>query len=190
MLIVYTLTEEKLKSKNHCLEELILQMANGDVNAMGEFYELAKNDVYAYALSKTANVTEAEDITQDTFVQIWKNAKLYQAMGKPLAWVFTIELNRIRRMYDTNKRFRPLDECVREEKSQTDFSQNVENSEFISQVMAVLSEEEREIIILHVVSGLKHREIANLIQKPLSTVLSKYNRALKKLRLQIKQKGE
>ena len=46
-------------------------------------------------------------------------------------------------------------------------------------------EEERQIILLHAVSGLKHREIAELLEKPLSTVLSKYNRGLKKMKIQL-----
>ncbi|MBR2716874.1 MAG: sigma-70 family RNA polymerase sigma factor, partial [Oscillospiraceae bacterium] len=49
----------------------------------------------------------------------------------------------------------------------------------------VLSEEERQIIMLHAVSGLKHREISELLQRPLSTVLSRYSRGIKKLRREL-----
>ena len=52
----------------------------------------------------------------------------------------------------------------------------------MQQALAALGEEERRIILLHAVTGLKHREIAALLELPLSTVLSKYNRALKKMR--------
>lgn len=45
----------------------------------------------------------------------------------------------------------------------------------------VLNMEERQIVILHAVSGLKHKEISQIVKRPLSTVLSKYNRAIKKL---------
>jgi len=45
-----------------------------------------------------------------------------------------------------------------------------------------LTDEERQIVVLHAVSGLKHREIARVLEKPLSTVLSKYHRAMKKLK--------
>jgi RNA polymerase sigma-70 factor (ECF subfamily) len=48
-------------------------------------------------------------------------------------------------------------------------------------MLKLLSDEERQIITLHAVSGLKHRQIAELLDIPLSTVLSKYNRAIKKL---------
>ena len=52
----------------------------------------------------------------------------------------------------------------------------------------VLSEEECRIIILHAVSGMRHREIGELLQLPVSTVLSKYNRGLKKLRRELEEK--
>ena len=52
----------------------------------------------------------------------------------------------------------------------------------LRQAIRVLSTEEREIVLLHAVSGLKHREIAAMLERPLSTVLSKYHRALGKLR--------
>lgn len=48
--------------------------------------------------------------------------------------------------------------------------------------MRELADEERQILMLHAVTGMKHREIAELLQLSLSTVLSKYHRALKKLR--------
>ena len=52
----------------------------------------------------------------------------------------------------------------------------------------LLSEEECRIIILHAVSGMRHREIGELLQLPVSTVLSKYNRGLKKLRRELEEK--
>ena len=48
--------------------------------------------------------------------------------------------------------------------------------------MTELSDTERKILLLHAVSGFKHREIADFLSMPLATVLSKYSRALKKLR--------
>ena len=59
---------------------------------------------------------------------------------------------------------------------------DAEERVLLQQALATLGEEERRIILLHAVTGLKHREIAALLELPLSTVLSKYNRALKKMR--------
>ena len=54
-------------------------------------------------------------------------------------------------------------------------------------VLSALGQEEREIVMLHAAAGMKHREIASLLHLPLPTVLSKYNRALKKLREAMKE---
>ena len=48
--------------------------------------------------------------------------------------------------------------------------------------LARLADEERRIVLLHAVTGMKHREIAALLELPLPTILSKYHRALKKMR--------
>ena len=190
MLILYTLTEGEVRNRDELVEDMIGRMSSGDVSAMGELYELIQTDVYAYALSKTANKENAEDITHDTFVQVWKNAAVYKSYGKPLAWIFTIEMNLIRKQFNRNQRFMPLDDSIDIEDSDSDFTQSVINNEFLRQLLQTLNEEEREIISLHIVSGLKHREISELLGKPLSTVLSRYNRAIKKLQVQIIDKEE
>lgn len=53
--------------------------------------------------------------------------------------------------------------------------------------MRDLADDEREILLLHALSGFKHREIAELTKRPLSTILSKYHRALKKMRAALKE---
>ena len=58
-----------------------------------------------------------------------------------------------------------------------------EDRHVLRAALSVLSEQERQVVMLHAVTGLKHREIAQLLELPLATVLSKYRRALKKLNL-------
>lgn len=187
MLILYTLSEKSQLSRTEQIEEQIAGIANGNMDALSRLYELIKTDIYAYAISKLANKHDAEDITHDTFVLIYKHAKQYRAEGKPLAWIFTIELNLIRKLCNANKPSASLDEAIGEKSNESDFTNQVVNSQFLREVLSKLDKEEREIISLHIVSGLKHREIAKLLDKPLSTVLSKYNRAIKKLQAEVKE---
>ena len=60
---------------------------------------------------------------------------------------------------------------------------DVDESALLQHALAVIGEEERRIVMLHAVTGMKHREIAALLEMPLATVLSKYHRALKKMRI-------
>ena len=55
--------------------------------------------------------------------------------------------------------------------------------------LAALEEQERRIVVLHAVTGLKHREVAALLELPLATVLSKYHRGLRKLKLRLEGDG-
>ena len=185
VLILCALSEEQLHNNSSRAEQLIDRMAHGDMAAMGELYELLKTDVFAYALSRAASRADAEDVMQDTFVQVWRAAAQYKPQGKPLAWIFTIEINLIRRQFKRQEKLLSLDETIEAPSSGSSFSEEVINNEFLRHLMQRLNDDEREIITLHVVSGLKHREIAQLLQKPLSTVLSKYNRALKKLQASV-----
>ena len=58
----------------------------------------------------------------------------------------------------------------------------MENRIVLEGVLSLLSDEEREIVLLYAVTGMKHKEIAECLGLKLSTTLSKYHRALKKLR--------
>jgi len=55
--------------------------------------------------------------------------------------------------------------------------------------LTILNTEEQQIVLLHAVTGMKHKEIAELMNLGLSTTLSKYNRALKKLRSYLEERG-
>jgi RNA polymerase sigma-70 factor (ECF subfamily) len=179
MLTVFTLTTESVVlNKNALIEGLIKRLADGDNRAIGELYDLIRTDVFAYAFSKMGNSVDAEDVMQETFIKVYKFARQYEPKGKPLAWIFTIEINLIRRYYQIANRTVAIEDEVFNDDG---FEQKILNDAFLQQMLSNLTEEEREIIVLHAVSGLKHREISQLIEKPLATVISKYNRAVKKL---------
>lgn len=165
-------------------EDLISRIANGDVLAFENLYELTEQTVYAFILSILKNPHDAQDIMQDTYVQIRASAHLYKKQGKPLAWIFTIAKNLcLMKLRTTGKTSdTPLEEL--EDSNHLASSEQVQTEDRIvlQTALEILKEEEREIVILHAVSGMKHREIAKNLGMPLSTVLSKYNRSLKKLK--------
>lgn len=170
----------RASEKNELIENLIKAVSTEDNDALGKLYELIKTDVYAYCLSRLGNRYDAEDITEETFLKIHRYSANYSPCGKPLAWVFTIAGNLMKRSFELSSRSVGLESV--ENKRGTDFESSVCDNAFLQQLFALLDSEEREILTLKVVSSFKHREIAKLLQKPLSTVLSRYNRAIKKLK--------
>ena len=98
-----------------------------------------------------------------------------------MAWIFTIARNLAYMKLRKRKRISFL--TIEDVESVIGFSdvKNTEERIVLEAAFRVLNMEERQIVILHAVSGLKHKEISKIVKKPLSTVLSKYNRAIKKL---------
>lgn len=177
------LTACEICDRNGKIEDLILKMAKGDTEALGSLYEEIKTDVYAFCLSRAQNVEDAEDICEDTFVRIYKYARLYTPKGKPMAWIFTVAQNILKRHKAIKARHISYDDAIADT---VDESQGIEEAlserSFLKWLISSLDEQSRSILVMHAVSGLKHREIAKILDIPLATVLSKYNRAIKKLK--------
>ncbi len=181
--------DEPQKKETVMIEEsLFSRIGAGEKDAFCKLYEQTSNIVFSYALALLRNREDAEDAMQETFLKIRAAAHLYVPMGKPMAWIFTIARNICLEKCGQKKRFsgEPLDEA----KEEIDFSgiKDREDRIVLETAFRVLSEEECWIILLHAVSGLRHREIGALLRLPVSTVLSKYNRGLKKLRKELEEK--
>ncbi len=170
------------EDRTAALENCIRDIAAGSRDALGHLYEETHAAVYAFALSVVQERADAEDVLQDVFVRIWQSAPSYRAMGKPLAWIFTITRNLA--LMEIRRKTRVVP--VSPEDWQTIFAEcpavDAEDAQVLGAVMGILDEDERQIVLLHVTAGFKHRESAELLGLGLSTVLSKYSRALKKLR--------
>ena len=164
------------------LEELLLGVAAGDREALSGFYARTRTAVYGLALSYLRSGHDAEDVTQDTYIRVWNSAEGYRPQGKPMAWLLTITKNL------SLMRLRERDKVV--ELPQEDWNTlaidspavTAEDRQVLTAALTALTDQERRIVLLHAVTGLKHREIAQILELPLATVLSKYHRALKKLR--------
>lgn len=168
-------------------ENLIARIGMDDKEAFLELYQSINQPLFAYILGLVADVNEAQDILQETYLKIRSAAHLYQAQGKPMAWIFTIARNLTRMHYRQSERI--VGDPIEEINAEALFSSEMDQQDRIvmKNLLEKLDEDERTIILLHTVSGYKHREIAQNLEKPLSTVLSRYNRGIKKLRKFVEQ---
>lgn len=169
---------QRIASKD--VDECIFAVAQGDDLALERLYTLTSNAIYSYALSVTKNPEDAKDVMHDTFVKAYESAHNYISDGKPMAWLLTIAKNLCYTLFRKQARFAD----VSDEDIEARFAEDeapIEDKLAVKQMLSVLDENERQIVSLHAVAGLKHREIASMLDMPLATVLSKYNRAIKKL---------
>ena len=178
-------TEEEARRREE-LERLLLRTGQGDRDAFARLYSLTRDGVYALALSLLHDAHEAQDIAQDTFVKVWESAPAYRPQGSPMAWLLTVARNLARTRLRQGGRQVGLDEEAWNAIPAAAPDVSPEDRQLLQEALARLSPEERQIVLLHAAAGLKHRETAQLLELPLSTVLSKYHRGLKKLKALMK----
>jgi RNA polymerase sigma-70 factor (ECF subfamily) len=169
------------------LVEILQQIAGGDADAVGAFYDATSSRVYGLALQITRAADEAEEVVSDAYLQVWRQAaRLDPQRGSPLAWLLMITrsraLDRLRRRDEA----RPVADVP--EPADPPAGGNAETqllaSESESAVQAALvglSAAQQRMVQLAFYRGLSHPEIAAETGLPLGTVKSHLRRALQAL---------
>lgn len=182
MLIFMTLSIEHSASEATELEALLTRIAQGEKDALASLYERTHSAVYGFAMSLSHCPADAEDVLQETYINVYSAAERYVPKGKPMAWIMTIAKNLAKmRLREVKK------DCELPEEDWSGYladNPSVSSDEriLLQKALDILSAEQKQIVMLHAVAGIKHREIAKLLDMPIATVLSKYSRAVNKLR--------
>ncbi len=165
---------------------LIKQVAAGNMEAMQALYEMYKAKVYRLALSMVKDTYRAEDIMQETFYKVQQKSCQYTRQVSEQAWIMSIarnlSLDELRRL----KRESVNADGNYAEQSLV-FTENYE-SEFLD-MLKVLKKVDQEIVCLYLIAGLKHREIANLLDMHTQGVKKRYQRAIAKLKAEYLAEG-
>lgn len=164
------------------LDFYLSKISTGDSSALADLYDCTSASVYAFALSILKNTQDAEDVLHDCYLQIYSAASGYRSCGKPMAWILTITRNLCLLKLRERQKFSHIPQEDWEPYLEACGQMSPEDKLVLSECMNRLSDTERQIVILHAVAGFRHREISEILNTPLATVLSKYSRAIKKLK--------
>jgi RNA polymerase sigma factor (sigma-70 family) len=151
-------------------------------------FEEHKKHVYAISLSILRDVELAEDVLQEVFIKLFQQLK-HQEISNIRAWLIRVSRNTALDLYRKNQREKTGFDSQYFERMD-DLAGDPAEKLVLTQYLQLLDREERQIIILKEISGMKHKEIAKIMEMPLGTVLWKYSRALKKMRKGIERKGD
>lgn len=155
-----------------------------DVHSFTKLYDIIAPGIYAYALSILKNSHDAEDVLHDCLLRIRENGNDYISQGKPMAWIMTITKNlcmrQLRQRQLSSREVMEFDGAT---------ITDPEERLLIQACLRSLTQEEQEIVVMHAVSGIKHRQIAQFLGLKLSTVLSKYHRAIQKMKHYMEKEG-
>ena len=182
MFHMLTTTEYAPVTDQDTLRRLLTRIAAGEREALAELYHCTRAAVYGLALSYLRNAQDAQDLTQDVYVRVWDHAEQYRPTGSAMGWLLAVCRNLCLMRLRREERHAALSEEEWDAIPAQECGLDADEHTLLQQALASLADEERRIVLLHAVTGMKHREIAALLELPLPTVLSKYHRALKKMR--------
>jgi len=174
--------------------ELIESYFNGDENAFAEIVNRYFKSIYNFSFRLVGNTKDAEDITQDVFVKVWKNIKKFDTSKNLKTWIFTIARNTcvdyLRKkkdipisFFDTEEGGNYMEDTLQDEGILADKAFDVfKDKKAVEKALNKISIIQREVITLKYVNEMSLTEVSEILNLSRETVKSHHRRALLKLR--------
>ncbi|RJX23722.1 MAG: RNA polymerase sigma factor [Acholeplasma sp.] len=161
------------------VKDIIRELRVRNYNHFDTFYSLTKQQVFfaIYAIVKDQSV--AEDLLQDTYMRFLEKIDHFKDGYNPVSYMTSIGRNLAFNYYNEKKKEIVSDDYMDMIPAP---EEETEDDPDILALLDLLTQDEREIVVMHVINDLKFREIAEVTQKPLGTVLWIYNKAMKYLK--------
>ncbi len=165
------------KQFSACME----RMRSGDKSALHEVYEAYIGYIYTIVHQTVSNREDAEDVTSEFFMKLWRLADTYREGNGHRAWMAAIARNMAVDLLRKTKR-EVLTEVVTEDASDVSVEQEVIADMSLRQALDTLKPKEREIVHLKIMGEMTFQEISDILNVPLGTVTWRYQNAIQKLR--------
>lgn len=169
--------------------ELFYALKAGKSSALGILYDRYGSLVYGLALKVLGNSHEAEDLTQEIFLTLWRNGTYNPARGSFSSYLMILTRSRaIDKLRSRGTRLKLLDRwsqtLVMQPVSPTPFEQADlnERSQYVRDALTQLPEKQRQVLLMAYYEGLSQSEIAKKLDIPLGTVKTWARQGLLKLR--------
>ena len=159
-------------------------VASQDSTAFGELVRRHQSQVRNFLRKLARDYSMADDLSQDCFVHAWDKIHTYSGSGSFIGWLLKIAYTTFLQSKRKSKRYHQVLEQVGHVTKIDSSGYTLESNELsdLDKFLAVLSEEERVIMIFSYACGLSHREISDATSMPVGTVKSVIFRAKEKIR--------
>lgn len=175
--------------------QLIDKCKANDGEAYRQLMKLYKNKLYGYLWRFSVSEDEADEMFQETMIKAWKGIRKYNEQKKFASWLFTIAHNvamDFLRIRNKNTILVPIDEINDKLSKQSIDDQMVQKEEIekINQIVQNLSNKQRVVFLLRLNGELSYKEIAEITNEPINTVLSHMRYSIKKIKKQFDNENE
>jgi RNA polymerase sigma factor (sigma-70 family) len=168
----------------------IARVVNQDQRALEALYDHTASRVHGFVLCIVGNAAGAEEVVEDTYWQVWRQAPRFDATrGRPLTWLLAIARSRAIDHLRREQRFvhdeLPDDDTLASASASESTEAQMatqQDTQALHGALALLPARERQLVSLAFLRGLTHEEIAATMAMPLGTVKSLLRRALLQLR--------
>ena len=184
------------------MDTLVARLQRGDDDAFEEFVTQFEHTVYNLAFRQLGHVQDAQDVTQEVFLRVYRNIRRFRADSKLSTWVYQITVNactdharrRARRpelplVIENSDGEEILPDLPDESYAPEPLYEHTEMREQIERGLARLSSEHRQIVVMRDVSGFTYGEIAAILSLSEGTVKSRLFRARDKLSEILRETG-
>ena len=167
------------------LLDLIEECGAGNRPAFRRLYDLTSHRVFGIVLAVLRNRATAEEVAQEVYVQIWRQAASFEKkQANPMGWISSIARNRAidRLRADRSRGFVQFSDEVPDIADDTANADGPLDTLVLTRALSKLRPEYRKIILLSYFRGYTHSELSELLDLPLGTVKSWMKRGLAELR--------
>lgn len=178
---------KEIKQKN--LDEMIIKYKETKSESiLEELYNNYSKLIYKIAFSILKNKEDSEDIVQKVFIKIFNMPKEQLPINNSTSWLYTVTKNEAISLIRSKKKSINIENIyeIVEDNNPTD---NIIEKEDFNKLISNLNENEKEIVSLKIISNLSFKEIAKLVNEPISTVKWRYYKSIYKLKIIIGNLG-
>lgn len=165
-------------------------IVDGNQQAFATLYKLYASKAYNTALSYTKNPEDAEEITQDVFIKIYKSMATFNGNSTLTTWIYRIVINTSLNYLKKNKRLSQYKNSITDIQT-IEFEhpgvilENKENAKALYRAMDCLADTQKSAFILSYIEGLPRKEVAVIMDTSLKAIESLLQRAKKNMRIEL-----
>ena len=166
------------------LHELFNGFKEKNQSSYNQLYEKYYKLVYGIAFSVMKNKEDSEDIANEVFTKIYRLDKEKLPVSNEASWLFTVTRNECFSYLRKSRQNISIDE-IYEVPSKSQEIEKIIDSEYYNKLISGLSEQEKTIISLKILSDFTFSKIAQIMNLPIGTVQWKYYKAINSLKVSI-----